>query len=211
MKNYIVILNDYEKFKSEVEEVKKKYNINEFDIKIYSAGEINIEKILNEFEREPVFSEKSLLIIKNVEELSKSDCEKLHNFLKKIPPDIIVILYGLSINPPFEESHETNIEFLSPENIFFKKIYSIKDKNDRKILEILKEYMRVREKNFTSLISGLEIYFRNILKKEKDLSREMVKKFELLHNFDYSLKTGRIELGSELELYLLYYFLSGSS
>ncbi|MCM8772133.1 MAG: hypothetical protein NC926_05340 [Candidatus Omnitrophica bacterium] len=211
MKNVFVILGDYERFSYLVEELKRKYNIDEFDVKIYDAERNSIQEILSGLTFQPVFSEKILFIVKNVEEITKSDCEKFHKFLQKIPSNVLVVLYGISINPPFEESSQKIEEFLSPENRFFKKIYSTKNKDEKEIFEILKEYMKVREKNFTVLISGIEIFLRNILLKEKNLSEEIVKKFEHLLNLDYFLKTGRVEVGSELELYLLYYFFSDSS
>ncbi|MCM8818383.1 MAG: hypothetical protein NC915_02755 [Candidatus Omnitrophica bacterium] len=207
MKNCIVILNDYQKFTNLVEELKKENNINEFDIKIYDLEQTDLKKFLNEIDYQPIFSEKALFIIKNVELLTKEECEKLHRVFKNIPENILVILYGLSIKAPFKES-SIKENYLTPENIFFRKIYSLKMKDNQKILDILKEYMKVREKNFTLLISGIEIYLRNILINEKNFSEWIIKKFENLCNLDYFLKTGQVELGSELELHLLYYFFS---
>ncbi|MGB9677256.1 MAG: hypothetical protein ACPLZ9_01430, partial [Candidatus Ratteibacteria bacterium] len=83
MKNPIVILNDIDKFKTTVEDIKEKYNINDFDTKIYDAEKIEIKKILNEFDYHPIFSEKSLFIIKNVEFFSKNDCELIYKAIKK--------------------------------------------------------------------------------------------------------------------------------
>lgn len=210
MKNCIVVLNDYQKFVTLVEELKGKDNIDEFDIKVYNLEHTDLKKILNEFSYHPIFSDKALFIVKNVEVLSKDDCEKLYNFLKNIPQNIIVVLYGLSIKPPFKGS-SLKEEMLTPENLFFKKIYSLKKQNNKKIIEILREYMHKKEKSFLPLISGIEIYLRNILIKEKKFSENIIKKFEKLCDLDYFLKTGQIELGSELELYLLYYFLSDSN
>lgn len=210
MKNPIVILRDIDKLKTQINELKKKYNINDFDIKIYDAEKIDIKKILSEFDYNPVFSEKSIFIIKNVEKFSKSECEILYKSIKKLSFKIIVILYGISINPPFEES-KFKKEIVSPENTFFKKIYSLKGEDREKIIETLRNYISVREKNFTPLISGIEIYLRNILCKEKKLTEEFIKKIDLLHNFDYSLKVGILEAGLELEIYLFYYFFSDSN
>ncbi|HOK56292.1 MAG TPA: hypothetical protein PKV21_02110 [bacterium] len=210
MKNLIVIINDIEKVKTTIETLKEKYNINDFDIKIYDAEKIEINRIINDFDYNPIFSENSLYIIKNVESFSKDDCEILYNSIKKLPPNIIVILYGISIKPPFKES-KFKKEPVSPEEKFFKEIYNLKGTNRKKIMEILRNYMKVREKNFTPVISGIEIYLRNILYNEKTLKDEFIKKFDLLFNLDYSLKTGMIEVGSELHIYLFYYFFSGSS
>jgi DNA polymerase III delta subunit len=210
IKNPVVILKDIDRLKRLVEDLKAEYNINDFDIKIYDAEKIELEKILSEFDYNPIFSQKSLFIIKNVENFSKNDCEKLYKTIKKLTSDIIIILYGISINPPFEES-KLKKEPVSPENIFFKRIYELKEKDRKKIIETLRDYMKSREKNFSPLISGIEIYLRNILYKERKLKEETIKNFDLLYNLDYFLKTGVIEAGSELEIYLFFYFFSVSS
>ncbi|MCM8784855.1 MAG: hypothetical protein NC827_00950 [Candidatus Omnitrophica bacterium] len=209
MKNLIVILKDIDELKEKVREFKEKYNINDFDIKVYDVEKIEIKRILSEFDYYPIFSEKSIFVIKNTEKISKNDCEILYNHIKKLPSYIIVILYGMSINPPFEES-KLKKEIVSPENIFFKDIYSLKVDDRKKMIETLRNYIKVREKNFTTLISGIEIYLRNILIKEKKLTEEITKKINLLHDLDYSLKVGIVEPGAELEIYLLSYFFSNS-
>lgn len=208
MKN-IFVVEDYEKFESLFEEIKRKYNVDEFDIKIFDAEKTEIDKILSGISFSPIFSKKGIFVLKNVEFLSKDDCEKLYKRLTKIPPDIISILYGSSINPPFKVS-ETKRKFETPEEKYFSKICALKEENNKEIFEILREYMKVREKNFTLLISWIELYLRNIIKKEKKLTEEMIKKFDNLYKLDYFLKVGKIEIGSELEINLLYYFFSTS-
>ena len=209
-KNYFVVLNDHEKFENLLNELKRKYNIDDFDIKILDAEIVDIKKIINETSFLPVLSDKVLIIIKNVENFTKKECEILYDFLNKLPKDTLVILFGTSIEEPFEES-SLKEKIVSYEEKFFSKIYSLKRENGRGIYEILQEYMKVKEKNFPLLITGVEIYLRNVVKNKKELTDEIIKKFELLHNLDYFLKVGRVELGLELEIYLLYYFFSASS
>jgi replication-associated recombination protein RarA len=209
-KNYFVVLNDHEKFENLLNELKRKYNIDDFDIKILDAEIVDIKKIINETSFLPVLSDKVLIIIKNVENFTKKECEILYDFLNKLPKDTLVILLGTSIEEPFEES-SLKEKIVSYEEKFFSKIYSLKRENGRGIYEILQEYMKVKEKNFPLLITGVEIYLRNVIKNKKELTDEIIKKFELLHNLDYFLKVGRVELGLELEIYLLYYFFSASS
>jgi len=209
-KNYFVILNDHEKFEDLLNELKRKYNIDDFDIKILDAEIVDIKKIINETSFLPVLSDKVLIIIKNVENFTKKECEILYDFLNKLPKDTLVILFGTSIEEPFEGS-SLKEKIVSYEEKFFSKIYSLKRENGRGIYEILQEYMKVKEKNFPLLITGVEIYLRNIVKNKKELTGEIIKKFELLHNLDYFLKVGKVELGLELEIYLLYYFFSASS
>jgi replication-associated recombination protein RarA len=209
-KNYFVVLNDHEKFENLLNELKRKYNIDDFDIKILDAEIVDIKKIINETSFLPVLSDKVLIIIKNVENFTKKECEILYDFLNKLPKDTLVILFGTSIEEPFEES-SLKEKIVSYEEKFFSKIYSLKRENGRGIYEILQEYMKVKEKNFPLLITGVEIYLRNVVKNKKELTDEIIKKFELLHNLDYFLKVGKVELGLELEIYLLYYFFSASS
>jgi replication-associated recombination protein RarA len=209
-KNYFVVLNDHEKFENLLNELKRKYNIDDFDIKILDAEIVDIKKIINETSFLPVLSDKVLIIIKNVENFTKKECEILYDFLNKLPKDTLVILFGTSIEEPFEES-SLKEKIVSYEEKFFSKIYSLKRENGRGIYEILQEYMKVKEKNFPLLITGVEIYLRNVIKNKKELTDEIIKKFELLHNLDYFLKVGKVELGLELEIYLLYYFFSASS
>jgi len=209
-KNYFVVLNNHEKFENLLNELKRKYNIDDFDIKILDAEIVDIKKIINETSFLPVLSDKVLIIIKNVENFTKKECEILYDFLNKLPKDTLVILFGTSIEEPFEES-SLKEKIVSYEEKFFSKIYSLKRENGRGIYEILQEYMKVKEKNFPLLITGVEIYLRNVIKNKKELTDEIIKKFELLHNLDYFLKVGKVELGLELEIYLLYYFFSASS
>jgi len=209
-KNYFVILNDYEKFENLLNQLKEKHNIDDFDIKIFDAETVDIKKIINESSFSPALSNKSLIIIKGVENFTKKECEILYRFLNKLPVDALAVLYGTSIEEPFEES-SLKEKVSSYEDIFFSKIYSLKRENIREIYEILQEYMRVKEKNFPLLITGIEIYLRNVLKEKKELTVEIIKKFEWLHNLDYFLKIGKVKLGSELEIYLLYHFFSNSS
>jgi hypothetical protein len=209
-KNYFVILNDHEKFENLLNQLKEKHNIDDFDIKIFDAETVDIKKIINESSFSPALSNKSLIIIKSVENFTKKECEILYKFLNKLPVDALAVLYGTSIEEPFEES-SLKEKVSSYEDIFFSKIYSLKRENIREIYEILQEYMRVKEKNFPLLITGIEIYLRNILKEKKEITVEIIKKFEWLHNLDYFLKIGKVELGSELVIYLLYHFFSNSS
>ena len=209
-KNYFVILNDYEKFENLVDELRKKYDISDFDIKIFDTETKDIKRIISESSISPLFSKKSLIIIKSVENLTKKECEILYNFLNKLSEDTIAILYGTSIEEPFKEI-QIKEKTQSYEDIFFSKIFSLKDASRKEIYEILQEYMRVKEKNFPLLITGIEMYLRNIVKEKKELNVEIIKKFELLHDLDYFLKVGKVELGLELEIYLLFYFFSNSS
>ncbi|MCX7916740.1 MAG: hypothetical protein N2589_01235 [bacterium] len=210
MKNFLVIIKDIEHLNKKIEEIKEKYNINDFDVKFYDCEKITIRKILNEFDLRPVFSDKILFVIKNVEKISKNDCIMLYEKIKKLPPDIIVILYGDSINPPFKES-SLKTKVITPENIFLKEIYGLKMSDNKKIIEILKNYITQREKNFAFIINGIEIYLRNLLIKDKRLTRKLLKKFDFLHNLDYSLKVGLIEATSDFEITLLSYFFSNSN
>ena len=209
-KNYFVILKDYEKFENLVNKLKKKYNISDFDIKIFVAETMDVNKIINKISFSPIFSSKSLVIIKSVENLTKKECEILYSFLNNLSKETLVILYGNSIEEPFEESSLKERSF-NYESNFFSKIYSLKRENSREIYEILQEYMKVKEKNFPLLITGIEIYLRNIVKDKKEITEDIIKKFELLHNLDYFLKIGKVEIGLELEIYLLYYFFSNSN
>lgn len=207
MKNYIVILNDYQKFLAMFEQLKNENNMNEFDVKIYDLENTDLNKILSEINYQPIFSEKALFVIKNVELLTKEDCENFYKVLKNVPENLFFILYGMSIKSPFKET-VIKEEILPPEKLFFKKVNSLKKKDSQKIFEILKEYMYVREKNFAVLITGIDIYLRNLIKKENKISKEIIKKYEKLLELDFFLKTGQLELGSELEINLLYYFFS---
>ncbi|MCM8803943.1 MAG: hypothetical protein NC833_01650 [Candidatus Omnitrophica bacterium] len=210
MKNYFLVLNDYNRLETLIESLKRKYNIDEFDIKIFDASKLSINEILKRFDILPIFSDRILFVIKNVEEIKKRDCQKLYDFLNNLSSDIIVILYGSSIEEPFEESLLKE-EYVTPEVRLFSEIYSLKERDNKKIFEALKEYIKVKERNFTILVSGIEIYLRNIIKREKRLTKEIIKKIEALYNLDYFLKIGKVELGSELEIYLLYYFFSTSN
>lgn len=207
MKNYYIILNNWEELKNKMEELKNKYRIDDFDIKIYDADKVDIKKITQEINYEKISSEKKLFIIKNIESFSKKECEELYKILENLPSDVIFILYGENIEQPFE-IFGTKEKTRTPEEKFFKSIFSLRYKDYRKIYEIIDEYLKVKEKDFQRIISGIEIYLKNLVLKERKLTEETIKKFEYLHKLDFYLKTGMLDVGEELKIHLIYYFFS---
>lgn len=204
-KNFYVIVGEIEKYKEAVEMVKRKYKISDFDIKIYDAEEGDITKFWDDLNSYPGFSQKKLLIIRNIEKLPKEMCEELFKIYKNPPVDSIIILFGSSVKAHFDSVVKIE-KVKTPEEEFFSQIYSLKKERKEKLFEIIKDYMALREKNFSILISGIEIYFRNLIKDKKEITEKIIEKFENLYNLDYSLKVGRVEVGPELEIFLFYYF-----
>ena len=73
-------------------------------------------------------------------------------------------------------------------------------------IDLIKEYITQRERNFQIVVAAAHIYLKNLLLKRKKISKDIIKKFEQLSELDFSLKTGRIHPGEELEIFFYYFF-----
>ena len=201
----IVGIDETSRFEEIYKNLEEKYKFTDFDKKVFYGGEVTINDIIEEIDFLPVFSEKKLIIIKNVENLLKSECEKLEEIIEKAK-DVIFILTGTDINMPLKKYAEVYSPFKTPEQMLFSQIYSIRKENKGKLRSLIREYVSQREKNFQVIIGAANLYLKNVFLNRKKLDRETIKKFEQLHQLDFSLKIGKILPGEELEIFIYYFF-----
>jgi len=204
--NYRIIIGDLEEFKRVEREIIEKYNISDFDKKTLYADEKEIGEIFREMEYPPLFSGKKLIVIKNIEKLSKKDCEKIEEYLKNPSSDIFLLMFGKSVKKILEKYVSVSEQEQTPEEVLFKEIYRLKKEDKEKLRSLIKNYLSMREKNFTVIISATEIYLKNVLLKRKKEREEIIEKLNLLAELDYKLKTGQIHPGFELEMFFFYLF-----
>jgi len=200
-----VILGDEEKAGEIIARLSSEYGISDFNMKTVYAGETKIEKILEEIDFLPLFSERRLLHIKNVEKLNKADCEKLEPVFENPPGNICVILTGKDVKLPLKNYAGKVTE--EPKKGLFPQVFRLRRKEDRKkIVALFMEQLRLNEKDFTPVLTAAEIYLKNVLLSQKKADNETVKKFKSLHQLDFNLKTGRCHAGPEFEIFLYYLF-----
>jgi len=204
---FVIVGQNLSAFDQIYNELNEKHKFSDFDRKIFYAGETSFEKIIEEMDFLPVFCEKKLIVIKNCENLKKSECETLEKIIKKgVVKNTFIIITGADIKAPLKKyAKEFNI-FKTPEDILFSQIYKIKRENKERLRSLIKEYITQRERSFQVVIAAAHIYLKNILFKKKRVDEKIIKKFEQLCELDFSLKTGRIHPGEELEIFFYYFF-----
>ncbi len=203
---FVIIGQNLSAFDEIYNELNEKYKFSDFDRKIFYAGEMPFEKIIEEMDFLPVFCEKKLIVIKNCENLKKRECEVLEKIIKNGVKNTFIIITGADIKAPLKKyAKEFNI-FKTPEDILFSQIYKIKREDKERLRSLIKEYITQRERNFQVVVAAAHIYLKNLLLKRKKISKDIIKKFEQLSELDFSLKIGRIHPGEELEIFFYYFF-----
>lgn len=202
--NYIVIGHP-----EKAEELKlhliNKYAVDDFDIKTLFADEIPAVKILEETEFLPVFSSKKILHVKNTEKFLKADCEMLKEYLDKPSPQVCIVMSGKSIKAPLDKYVDVSAE--KDFTGLFHRIYKIGTGDDgEKLVGLFREHLENNEKDFAPVISAALIYMRNVVKKRREVDSRTLNKYIKLQQLDFSLKTGRLHPGPELEIFLYYLF-----
>lgn len=205
---YYVIIGDDEKLKKKVEELTRKYKISEFDKKIIYSDTVSPQLIIQELQFLPVFSEKRLVIVKNIEAIKKSEWKIILDYLKNPYPHVCLILTGKSVEVPFSEDELFQEDLFSYEKEktleeeIFSSIY--KDFSSKDFFNLLSEYLLKKERGFVFVIAAVEhLLRRKVIKGER---KDIVKKFMTLHQLDFYLKTGRISPEKGLEVFLFYLF-----
>lgn len=202
--NYIILGHP-----ERVEELKfhliKKYGIQDFDIKTVFADETPAVKILEETEFLPLFSQKKLLYVKNIENLSKSDCEMLKEYFDKPSDEVCLIMNGNSIKAPLDTYVDITLE--KDFGGLFPGVFRMgKEDDGDKLIALFREYLKNNERDFNPVISAALIYIRNLVKKQRRVDSQILNRYRRLQKLDFNLKTGQVHPGPELEIFLYYLF-----
>ncbi|MDD3726704.1 MAG: hypothetical protein PHI44_05865 [Candidatus Ratteibacteria bacterium] len=191
--NYI-ILGDSEKAEEIKQLLMEKYGIGKGEVKTVFADEVSVKDLLKEVDFVPLFSKKKIIYIKNCEELSKEDCELLKKFFQSPLPDVCLILTGKEIKGALDEY--VDIETVKDEetSALFPGIFRMRSPRDRKkVISLLKEYIKHNPLDFPTAINASFVYIRNIVKNQKKVDKTLLDAYQKLHRLDFELKTGRID------------------
>lgn len=203
---FVIVGSDFNIFEEFIENLKKKQGFNDFDQKVFYAGDVPVEKIIEEVDFLPVFSEKKLIVVKGSEKLTKKDCEKLESIIKKCDENLFFVITGIDIKEPLKKYAGKYSTYKTPENILFSQIYSIRKEDKRRLRNLIREYLTQKERNFQVVVAAAHIYLKNLMTKKNKYDKNLIKKFEQLHELDFSLKIGKIHPGEELEIFFYYFF-----
>ncbi len=203
---YYIVIGDDERVEEIIEKLTDKYRISEFDKKTLYSDTITPEVLLQELQFLPVFSEKKLIILKNIEAIKKSEWKTILDYLKNPYSHVCLILTGksakISLSGYAAFVHEKE---KTPEEEIFSSIYH-KNFSTKDFVLLLSEYLLKKEKGFTLVIAAAEHFLRKRILGERKLKREIVEKFLTLHQLDFNLKTGRIAPEKGLEFFSSIYF-----
>lgn len=183
----------------------EKYGMSDFDVKSIFADEVPLQKILEDIEFLPVFSQKKILLIRNCESINTEACRILKEYFDNPPDHICIILSGKSVKEPLEEFVEEEAEEEFDRDSLFPAIFrsSPWGKNEN-LIKLFREHIRNNPVDFTSAVTAACMYLRNIVRKQKKADKRILNKYAELHKLDFNLKTGRLRPGAELEIFLIY-------
>jgi len=202
---YHIVIGNEKEVEKLVQSVTGKYKINNFDKKILYAEDTTIESFLQELEFLPVFSSRKLVVMKHAESLKKSDWEKIFTYLDQPYSHNILILTGKSSKTSLRKyTSRIYKEAKTPEGELFSTIYKLRHSSREQLISLFHNYLGKKEKGFPVVLSAIEIYLRNEIIREKKIKKNTSKKFLMLHQLDFKLKTGQLPADSGLELFLFY-------
>ncbi len=203
--NCRIILGDTQQAEELVRQICERYAISQLDRVVLYADTTPVSEILSQLDFLPVSSEKKLVMVKNIEAISKNDWVPLLEYLAHPYQHVLLILTGTraSITLPrgMPVSGTTQKQEISS---LFSAVYSNHRLTVSEALKLFRETLEKKEQNFPLLFSAMELHLRKrILREKKDLSylREF---FFRLHYLDLALKTGRLTPEAGLELFLVY-------
>lgn len=200
MDNYI-ILGDPQKAEEAKQSVIEKYGIENVEIKTVFADEVSIKDLLDETDFLPLFSNKKIIHIKDCERINKEDCKLLRQFFENPKEDISFILSGQEIQDVLADY--VNID-VKKERILelFPAIFWMRSTKDRKrVISLLKEYVKHNPLDFHAVINASFIYIRNIVKNQKNLDKKLLEAYQKLYYLDFDMKIGKIDR-EEFDIFL---------
>ena len=205
-KSAYLIVGNREYAKDLVRKLVARHGISDFDVKTVYADEVPLDDILNDFDFLPVFSEKKLVHVCNVENIKKDDREMLSNYMDNPFEHLVLVVSGSDAKEPLKKHADIFEKEKADEQVLFSGIYSIGREDTKRLRELIAGYLDVQPRNFHMVIAACELYLKKNVIRQKVVTPELAKKFNLLHDIDYSFKIGRLLPGPELEAFLYYLF-----
>ncbi|MCM8762410.1 MAG: hypothetical protein NC905_02315 [Candidatus Omnitrophica bacterium] len=191
MDNYI-ILGDIKKAESVKQSLIEKYGIEKVEVKTVFADEVSIKGLLDEVDFLPLFSTKKLIYVKNCEKINSEDCKLLRQFFENPKEDILFILSGKEIKDVLADYVDVDVKQEGPLELY-PAIFRMRSPKDKKrVISLLKEYVKHNPLDFPAVINASYIYIRNIIKSQKNVDKKLLDAYQKLYNLDFDMKIGRI-------------------
>jgi DNA polymerase III delta subunit len=197
--NEISKLNKIKKLKNEL----LSNSIQDFNLQVLSAKALNLKALEEALLFLPVKTKKSLLIIRNVEDLPKECKEKLISYIKKPSPQLILILEATHLDKDIERitKYAQTLYFYSVRQYnTFDLAKAIRNKNQTFALSVLSNLLERGEKP-QKILGGLIWQWEQMA---KYLSREKIDKgFKILLETDLNIKSSRLTMKTALEISII--------
>ena len=181
-----------------------RYHIEDFDTRSFRGDSFDPDLFLNDGETLPVFSEKRLIIVSGIESIKKPVWEKILPFLSNPHEHVCIVLYGQSAKNPLTGLVRARPKQDTPESILFARIYQIRRTDRRMLFNVLREFLAERPEGFSLVISAVQQHLRSQTIREGGNKTAQARKFALLHELDFALKTGKIKPDAGIELFIDY-------
>ncbi|MEK6715439.1 MAG: hypothetical protein AABY43_05295 [Candidatus Omnitrophota bacterium] len=202
--NLYLLIGDNELPKlNKIESIKKELlpqGALDFNLEVLSAQDLEVKKLQEALLRLPIKTGRRLLILRNLQDLSKDCREIILGYLKKPHPWITLVLEGKSLDKDIEQIANC------AQTLYFRKAGSydvfalgraIDNKNQVLALDILSDLL-LRGEKVQKILGGLIWHWENT---ERYLSQEKIKKgFEALLEADLNIKRSLLKPNIALEL-----------
>ncbi|HOL21850.1 MAG TPA: hypothetical protein PLQ41_03220 [bacterium] len=200
MDNHI-ILGDPEKAETLKQSLIEKYRIETGEVKTVFADEVSIKALLGETDFLPLFSNKKLIHIKNCEKISNEDCKLLKEFFENPVEDMLLILSGTEIKDVLADYVDVDVKQEGALELY-PAIFRMRSPRDKKrVIYLLKEYVKNNPLDFPAVINASFIYIRNIVKNQKNVDKKLLDAYQKLYHLDFNLKVGRLDK-EEFDIFL---------
>ncbi|MDP1854171.1 MAG: hypothetical protein Q8L26_08245 [Candidatus Omnitrophota bacterium] len=202
--NVYLIIGDNEILKlNKIESLKKEIlsgTANEFNLEILFAEELNLKTLEEALLRLPIKTDRRMLILRNLEDLSKDCRQKIIAYVNKPHPWITLVLEGDITDKEAGQvaacAQIFRFSKVRPPDVFALG-RAIDNKNQALALGILSDLM-VRGERPQKIMGGLIWHWENT---KRRLSPEKIKEgFEVLLEADLNIKLSRLKPNIALEL-----------
>lgn len=188
----------------------KKENLNagfdSFNFQVVFAKELNLIELEEYFYKYPFKEKKTILVIKEVENLSQDSKQFLLNYINNPSDQILLILdiYQFDARDKFINNlvNDKHIKVFNFKRSFYPSVFSlgslINQKKPQEALAILNELI-LQKTQAQKIIGGLRYQWE----KESLGIKEKARRFNLLLETDVNIKTGRVKEAIALEILLV--------
>ncbi len=202
-----IVIGDADEAERHIRDIAARYSIDPFDTKAWYADEIEVQDFLRELEFLPVFSEKVLAVLRNIQYVSRRGWESLAAYIGKPHDHVCLVLSGTELRD-VPESHRRTVSACvirlkretTPEQELFGQISRLGGQRRPELFRILRGYLAVRERGAPLVVAATVGHLRSRAIAEGRPTADMALRFMRLHELDARSKTGRVPSDGGLEL-----------